>query len=247
MNLKTKLAAAALMIGSVSIAQATTYEVNANFSDGGVQGETLFNGSFDWDGTSVTNFTGLLSEAMWGYDSAGDMGAGFYMNGTAGGMHEMANGGAVYAKPGGYMDNEAPLLELTNQLASSTAGGLVTTSIFLENSTDVFSGGGYASGGVMTDGSLNAFFTLVFDAANPLNTTLAITNEMAYGDCTGLGLMSGIMCMTGHESLGTMNGAPSSLSISEVSAVPVPAAAWLFGGALISLFGANRRKSVLPA
>ncbi|OAI15053.1 hypothetical protein A1359_10100 [Methylomonas lenta] len=31
------------------------------------------------------------------------------------------------------------------------------------------------------------------------------------------------------------------------SPVPVPAAAWLFGGALISLVGANRRKKVLPA
>lgn len=31
------------------------------------------------------------------------------------------------------------------------------------------------------------------------------------------------------------------------SPVPVPAAAWLFGGALMSLFGANRRKKVLPA
>ncbi len=36
------------------------------------------------------------------------------------------------------------------------------------------------------------------------------------------------------------------LSIS-ASQVPVPAAAWLFGGALMSLVGARRRKSVMPA
>lgn len=37
------------------------------------------------------------------------------------------------------------------------------------------------------------------------------------------------------------------LNISQTSAVPVPAAAWLFGGAIMSLIGANRRKRVLPA
>lgn len=38
-----------------------------------------------------------------------------------------------------------------------------------------------------------------------------------------------------------------SLSISQASPVPVPGAAWLFGGAIASLIGANRRKRVVPA
>ncbi|OAI15055.1 hypothetical protein A1359_10110 [Methylomonas lenta] len=37
------------------------------------------------------------------------------------------------------------------------------------------------------------------------------------------------------------------LTISQASPVPVPAAAWLFGGAIASLIGANRRKRVMPA
>jgi len=54
-------------------------------------------------------------------------------------------------------------------------------------------------------------------------------------------------CMAGEiTATSPMQGIASSLDIS-VSAVPVPAAAWLFGGALMSLIGANRRKSVLPA
>jgi len=60
----------------------------------------------------------------------------------------------------------------------------------------------------------------------------------------------GQTCMAGEPTGGsTMGGVAGSLNISAaaVSAVPVPAAAWLFGGALMSLFGANRRKSVLPA
>lgn len=37
------------------------------------------------------------------------------------------------------------------------------------------------------------------------------------------------------------------LSIAPVAAVPLPAAAWLFGGALLSLFGVNRRKNSVAA
>ena len=37
------------------------------------------------------------------------------------------------------------------------------------------------------------------------------------------------------------------LSITGTSPVPVPGAAWLFGGAIASLIGANRRKRVVPA
>jgi hypothetical protein len=44
-----------------------------------------------------------------------------------------------------------------------------------------------------------------------------------------------------------MGGYPIALSITEVAAVPVPAAVWLFGSALTGLIGVNRRKSVLPA
>lgn len=46
--------------------------------------------------------------------------------------------------------------------------------------------------------------------------------------------------------LWSQNVSDYKLSIT-ASQVPVPAAAWLFGGALMSLFGANRRKKVLPA
>ena len=67
---KIKLAAALVMAGSVSMAQAALYNVSANFFDGGIQGQTQFTGSFDWDGNTgtVSNFTGLLSESMWAWD-----------------------------------------------------------------------------------------------------------------------------------------------------------------------------------
>ena len=124
---------------------------------------------------------------------------------------------------------------------------------------EVFAGGGYATGGMYKFGSNgnmgspndapnvaneNAYFSFSFDTVG----MMADISSMVYGDCTAEGLMMmGQVCMTGSSLGGTMGATPLALSISEVSAVPVPAAAWLFGGALMSLFGANRRKNVLPA
>jgi hypothetical protein len=251
MNLiKSKLGATLLLAASASMAQAATYNFSATFADGGMQNQTVFNGSFDWNGISVSNFSGLLSESMFGWN-----GSAFDTNGTtAGGMNGAAYSQDVYAKPGGYAANDAPLLNLTHQLASSTAGNLVTVSTFLKPTTDVVAGGGYnvTNGSSATFGNKNAFFTLVFDSTN---ITSALTNSIVYGDMTALGLMgpmfTGSVGMTGYAGGGSMGGEPTALSIALVqgppTAVPLPAAAWLFGGALMSLFGANRRKHVLPA
>jgi hypothetical protein len=246
------LATSVLLIANVTMTQAaTSYNVSATFSDGGIQGQTLFNGSFDWNGSSVTNFSGLLSESMWGWNAtSNDFKVGTK---TAGPAYT----GNVYAKPGGYSANEAPLLNLTHQLASSTSGGLVTVSTFLQNSTDVVSGGGYyvEGGNAMAYGypnnairNNNAFFTLVFDASNPINTASTF-NKIVYADETALGMMgpmlTGWVGMTGYgdsTNAGSMGGYPLSLIITQNAAVPVPAAIWLFASALagMGLFGRSK-------
>ncbi len=58
-------------------------------------------------------------------------------------------------------------------------------------------------------------------------------------------MMTGDTCMTGHSVelvgyAGTMGAIPVSLNI---SAVPVPAAVWLFGSGLLGLVGVARRKA----
>ncbi len=91
-------------------------------------------------------------------------------------------------------------------------------------------------------------------ANSPLFTGPAIqdttlVNAMAYGDCTSGSLMmaGGGMCMAGEPTGGSMMaGTPWVLEITQ-AAVPVPAAIWLFGGALMTLLGANRRKPALAA
>jgi len=297
MNLKNKLAVAIVMAGSMSAAQATSYDVNALFSDAGVQGETYFNGSFDFNSVTneVTGFTGMLSEAMWEWNPAamngmGDWSATMMTNNgpvTMGmQMMEMNKTPAIAAGTSddlvysqAYGMGDAPLLNLMYDIDSvyDANTGLVTATVFLQSdgngnadtnvvANSFFDEGGYdvaivgpdapygstkygyspAPGSAINE---NAFFQMILDT-NDLTNTSSVVTGMTYGDCTALGLMGDMLdgntCMTGKAAGGSMGAVPSSLAVS-VSAVPVPAAAWLFGGALMSLFGANRRKTVMPA
>lgn len=271
-KLKAAVAVCALTVSIVPMAQATTYHVYADFYDGGWQGHTFFDGSFDWDGSTLSNFSGFLSEAMWGWSDSGTNGAGFYANGTGGGLFaDAVYTSQVYTKPGGYADDEAPLLHLTydNLVVPSIAGGYVTATTFLQNSSDVVWGGGYdvktdagnyaygscLMGTSFCDGNernYNAFFTLVFDAADPTDTS-ATWNQIVYADDTSLGtispMLSGVEGMTGFDDMdyfGSMGGYPAELSIT-AAPVPVPGAVWLFGSALTSLLAVVRRKRAFLA
>lgn len=118
----------------------------------------------------------------------------------------------------------------------ATLGGL-RVSTFLLDSTDVFQGGGYATGGMKEFGNQNAYVTVfVPTAALTAALTPDQTDALAYGDCTpgslmGMG-MGAKTCMTGwvnHTKAnlagGTMQGTyPITQTI---SAVPEPRAALL--------------------
>ncbi|MCA1926693.1 MAG: PEP-CTERM sorting domain-containing protein [Thiobacillus sp.] len=130
------------------------------------------------------------------------------------------------------MDGNATWVPLTHQLSVVADGtdGLIVT-VFKENTTDVFAGGGFAGTGTMgpvyTYGNHNAFATLYIPLADP---TAALTpvqlGKLAYGDCTPAGLMprngSGTICMAGWLTAsggpgGTMRGtAPITQSIAAV-------------------------------
>lgn len=235
------IGAAVAMLAGAPV-QATTYDVSARFFDGGIQGQTLFNGSFDWDGTTVSNFEGLLSSSMWAWDSA----ANNFKNKKGGFMDaqylDLANNcpGDVCT---GYAQGESPWLNLGYQLASSVSGDYVTVTTFKVNSTDVVAGGGYDVWGTnattdpnnayafgMPDQNArnnNAFFTLVFNKNNPTDTSLTF-NQIVYADETRFGMMgpmvTGWLGMTGHidhgAGAGSMGGYPTNLTIT--AAVPEP-------------------------
>jgi len=227
------LFASILMIINVSMAQATTlsYNVTGVFHEPQTQPrDTIFNGSFDWDGSVVSNLHGSMNSSMYETDN----------------INPIPN-------------FSFPLMELNYQLSQSIVGDMVTATVFLKNTTDVFSGGGYVTGdalrygnspafGLPADGNSpndNAYFSFAFD-----KTSMAgILDEMVYADCTAGGMM-GQFCMTGFGGVldgtashpmgaGSMGAYASSLTI---SAVPVPAAAWLFGTALAGLVGISRKR-----
>ena len=206
---------------SVPVAQATgvTYSITGTLYEPMTQPHnTVFNGSFNWDGSAVLNLHGTMNSTMYITDDVNPI-------------------------PGVSF----PLMRLDHQLAQNVDGNIVTTSVFLENTTDVFYSGGYKTGDMFRYGSSNfgpnenvpnenAYFSFSFDKS----TMAGVVDSLVYADCTPGGMM-GEFCMTGHNLGGTMSGRPLSL---EISAVPVPAAVWLFGTALAGMIGVSRKRFV---
>ena len=212
------------MLAGAQMAQAALYNVTGVFDEPtATAGHTTFTGTFDWDAATntLTGLQGTMNASM---------------------------------TPNMSYPTEV-IYSLTNQDVSyDPATGIVVASVFKENSTDVFFGGGYKTGDIYKLGAFdgldgftpneNVYFSFAFNA----NTMTEILDLMVYGDCAPSGLMgpmvTGDLCMTGHSdtltgTFGTMDAYPLSL---DITAVPVPAAVWLFGSGLLGLVGVARRK-----
>jgi hypothetical protein len=143
-----------------------------------------------------------------------------------------------------------PLSYQLSSVYDATLGGLVVTSFF-QNSTDVFTGGGYAKGGTTTYGNQNAYATIFVNTSDPTAAlTSAQIDTLAYADCTTGGLMGTSKCMTGwvdHAKVnlagGTMQGTyPITQSIT--AAVPEPETyAMMMAGLGLVGFMARRRRT----
>jgi len=230
-----------LMLANIQMVQAgvVTYSVEGTFSEP-MSLKTDFKGTFNWDGTSLSNLSGRMNSSMYGR----------------------------------YVEDENANHMLTlnqNLIQSIDENGFVTATIFKENTSDVYYGGGYegvdvsflkygfegrgGAFGILADGNdanENAFFTFAFQTnatggitslgLHNVTNNPALVNQMIYGDCSANGLMSG-GCMAGEvTATSLMEGTALSLNISQVSAVPVPAAVWLFGTALAGLVGVSRKR-----
>jgi hypothetical protein len=269
MTRKTKVAAVITIACCASLAQAASYDVTANFYDGSIQGRTLFNGSFDWNGTTVSNFQGLLESSMWAWNTStqrftsGFDGTGVKMSPT---YYSMVNN-CTSSGCTGYAQNESPWLSLTNQLVVDYSNpNYVTVSTFKLNNTDVAAGGGYDVWGTDVDNdpnnpwaygmpvngarNNNGFFTLVFDRADPTNTTMT-WDQIVYTDNTRFGMMgplvTGWLGMTGHmdhgAGVGSMGGYPMSLTITAAVPEPETYAMMLAGLGMMGVIARRRRKT----
>jgi hypothetical protein len=204
----------------VAHASTTTYDVTQTFN------QVVYNTSHPtWD----TIFTGSFA-----FDSASNT-----VSNLTGSLTQAMSGNATSR-------------QLDYQLSSvydAALGGLLVSS-FYRNSTDVFQGGGFVTGGKYTYGNQNAYATVFVNLADPTAVlTQAQTNKLAYADCTTGGLM-GMMgtCMTGWLTAtgtkgGTMQGTfPISQTIT--AAVPEPETyAMLMAGLGLMGFIARRRRT----
>ncbi len=157
------------------------------------------------------------------------------------------------------MTGNTQSVALDYQLASQSDGmGGLLVSVFAQNTTDVFAGGGFATGGKNTYGNFNAYVTIdvpLADPTSPLST--AQVAKLAYADCAAGGLMPMMLppvqrtvCMTGYVgteadlSGGTMQGTyPVTQTITAAVPEPETYALFLAGLGLIASL-ARRRKTL---
>ena len=232
------LIGAVAMAGSMSAAQAavTTYNVTQTYN------QVVYDSNHpDWD----TWFFGSFS-----YDDVTHT-----VSNLSGKINQAMDGG-----PG-----VSAWVDLSHQLSVVADGsdGLVV-SVFKENTTNVFSGGIYGSGGfgpnglmgpVTTYGNQNAFVSVYIPLLDP---TAALTqsqlDKIAYGDCTPAALMprtgSGTKCMAGWNGYsngvlgagGTMKGTfPNTQTITAAVPEPETYAMLLAGLGLIGGIARRRR------
>jgi len=228
--LRNKARSSLLLLGAFSIlgampqahAATTTYNITETFN------QVVYNSKdANWD----TIFTGSFS-----FDPVSKT-----VSNLSGSLSQAMSGGTTSR-------------DLTFQLSSvydATLGGLLVTS-FYQNSTNVFSGGGFATGGSVKYGNENAYATIFVNVTDP---TAALTqnqlDKLAYGDCTPGGLMGKMgKCMTGWTRItngtpgagGTMQGTfPITQTITAAVPEPESYAMFMAGLGLLSCL-ARRRK-----
>ena len=144
----------------------------------------------------------------------------------------------------GYVDQAITFNSTGNTYFSNSPN---TTNAITMTGTDNFTTASFgAASSVSVDlGDFNqdadTIFLSIFDTSNNLINTL--TQDLA-ASFVGLVTLSLTGSNIGYATFGTIGGLGGMYADNfTVSAVPVPAAAWLFGSALLGFFGFSRKKA----
>ena len=249
MMIKKKLGVLAAAVAAASSAHAAFDQGNAvlfaydsadndtYFVDLGVSGQDLVNAtSVNLTDSGLAGFLSSNAGAQWtviasvndttsvGGPPAG--GASLLNSGVVG----SSSTGSAVGTDGTTNDQQRAIMNAwlsdveTASAGSSSFGVLGTDPV----SSDAARNGGFFNNSLISVGSSSALY---YSQANPADsTTLADANVVTQVGTDGANLSSALLSDTG------------AFSANNVSAVPVPAAAWLFGSALAGLTLARRRK-----
>ena len=220
-KIHTKLTMAMVLSLSAGAAQAVYMDiaVNGGFETGDFTGWTQFPGSAGAAGQSISA-SNPSSGSFSGFLSEAN---------PAANIIKQAN-----LRPGEWTEGQA--IDISFDIrGTAAAGGVLFAEIFME-----LSGGGVGPGsGILSGGPL-------FPNADPDVWTTFVFSTVAGPDTSGgvtLQLNAACAPIAGCTADYFIDNVMISADLPPVSAVPVPAAAWLFGSGLLGLVGVARRKA----
>ena len=190
-----------------------------NLTDSGLAGFLSSNAGAQWTVIASVNDTTSV-----GGPPAG--GASLLNSGVVG----SSSTGSAVGTDGTTNDGQRLTLNAWLSDVQTASGGLSSFGVAGTDpvSSDAARNGGFFNNSLISVGSSSALY---YSQANPADsTTLADANVVTQVGTDGANLSSALLSDTG------------AFSANNVSAVPVPAAAWLFGSALAGLTLARRRK-----
>ena len=249
MMIKKKLGVLAAAVAAASSAHAAFDQGNAvlfaydsadndtYFVDLGVSGQDLVNAtSVNLTDSGLAGFLSSNAGAQWTViASVNDAtsvggppaaGASLLNSGVVG----SSSTGSAVGTDGTTNDQQRAIMNAWLSDVQSASGGLSSFGVAGTDpvSSDAARNGGFFNNSLISVGSTSALY---YSQANPADsTTFADANVVSQVGTDGANLSSALLSDTG------------AFSANNVSAVPVPAAAWLFGSALAGLTLARRRK-----
>jgi len=192
---------------------------SVNLTDSGLAGFLSSNAGAQWTVIASVNDTASVG----GPPAAG---ASLLNSGVVG----SSSTGTAVGTDGTTNDGQRLTLNAWLSDVQTASGGLSSFGVDGDNpvSSDAARNGGFFNNSLISVGSSSALY---YSQANPADsTTLADANVVTQVGTDGPNLSAALLSDTGE------------FSANNVSAVPVPAAAWLFGSALAGLTLARRRK-----
>lgn len=205
---------ALLLVASTSQAAVTELAINGGFETGDFTGWAQFPGSLGAAGQEVSAVN----------PSTGSFSGHLTEPSPSANIIKQAN-----LAPGAFFAGQAVSISFDYR-GTAAAGGVLFAEFFSE-----LTGGGISAGGILGGAPL-------FPNANPDTwTTVSFTAFTGSDTSGGVTLQFNAAC--GADANCVSDYYIDNVSITaDIAAVPVPAAAWLFGSALIGLFAARNKK-----